>query len=95
MQILCRTNWCSWCYPPIMKRATVTISDEIETNLDAYIRRQEVAPALTAVVQAALQEFLARRGFVAGARKLRITPAEKGSGAKDASAHHDRYLAEG
>lgn len=76
-----------------MKRTTVTISDELEANLDAYIRQQEVSPALTAVVQTALQEFLARRGFVPGARRLRITPAEKGSGAKDISAHHDRYLA--
>lgn len=76
-----------------MKRATVTISDELEANLDAYIRQQEVSPALTAVVQAALQEFLAKRGFVSGARRLRITPAGKGSGAKDVSAHHDRYLA--
>jgi hypothetical protein len=76
-----------------MKRATVTISDEIEANLDAYIRQQEISPALTAIVQAALQEFLARRGFAASARKLRITPAKTGSGAKDGSVHHDRYLA--
>jgi hypothetical protein len=76
-----------------MKRATVTISDEIEANLDAYMRQQEVSPALTAVMQAALQEFLARRGFIPGAKKLRITPARKGSGAKDVSLHHDRYLA--
>jgi hypothetical protein len=76
-----------------MKRATVTIGDDLEANLDAYLRQQEVSPALTAVMQAALQEFLARRGFVPGAKKLRITPAKKGSGAKDVSLHHDRYLA--
>jgi len=28
-----------------------------------------------------------------GARKLRITPAKKGSGAQDVSIDHDRYLA--
>ena len=76
-----------------MRRATVTISDEIEANLAAYIRQQEVAPPLTAIVQAALQEFLSRRGFTPGVRKLRITPAKKGSGAKDVSLDHDRYLA--
>jgi hypothetical protein len=77
----------------MMKRATVTISDEIEANLAAYIRQQEVSPPLTAIVQAALQEFLSRRGFTPGVRKLRITPAKKGSGAKDVSIDHDRYLA--
>lgn len=76
-----------------MRRATVTISDEIETTLDAYIRQQEVAPALTAVVQAALREYLARRGFSSGPHKFSITPAKKGSGARDVSVHHDRYLA--
>ena len=76
-----------------MRRATVTISDEIEAKLTAYIRQQEVSPPLTAIVQAALQEFLSRRGFTPGARKLRITPAKKGSGAKDVSVDHDRYLA--
>ena len=76
-----------------MRRATVTITDEIQANLDAFIRQQEVSPPLTAIMKTALQEFLARRGFVPGARELRITPAKKGSGAKDVSVHHDRHLA--
>lgn len=76
-----------------MRRATVTISDEIEANLAAYIRQQEVSAPLTAIVQVALQEFLSRRGFTPGVRKLRITPAKKGSGVKDISVDHDRYLA--
>ncbi len=75
-----------------MRRATVTISDEIEANLDAYIRQQEVSPPLTAIMHVALQEFLARRGFALGARKLSVTPAKKGSGAQDVSVDHDRYL---
>jgi len=75
-----------------MKRATVTISDELDASLSAYIDQQEVTPALTAVVQAALREYLARRGFTPGG-KLRITPARKGSGARDASIRHDYYLA--
>jgi hypothetical protein len=77
----------------IMRRATVTITDEIQANLEAFIRQQDVSPPLTAILQAALQEFLARRGFLPGAKKLRITPATKGSGAKDVSVDHDRHLA--
>jgi hypothetical protein len=76
-----------------MKRATVTISDDLEASIEAYRRQQDAAPALTAVVQAALREYLGRRGFGVGARTLRITPAKKGSGARDASLQHDRYLA--
>ena len=75
-----------------MRRATITIGDDLETILEAYIRQQEVSPALTAVVQAALTEYLARRGFAPGRKTLRITPAKKGSGARDVSVHHDRYL---
>jgi hypothetical protein len=76
-----------------MRRATITIGDDLEDPLEVYIRQQEVAPALTAAVQAALREYLARRGFGAGPKKLRITAARKGSGARDASVQHDRYLA--
>ena len=49
-----------------MKRATVTISDDLEASLNAYMSHQEVTPALTGVVQAALREYLARRGYTAG-----------------------------
>lgn len=80
-------------YTRFVKRATITISDELETSLEAYIRRQEARPALTAVVQAALREYLDRRGFGRNAGKLRITPSRNGSGARDTSLHHDRYLA--
>ena len=75
-----------------MKRATVTIDDELQGGLNAWMSRQEVAPALTAVVQEALREYLARRGY-APAGKFRITPARRGSGSKDASIRHDYYLA--
>jgi hypothetical protein len=77
-----------------MRRATVTISDDLEVSLDAYNRQQDVSPALTAVLQAALREYLARRGFSAAPKALRITPAKKGSGARDVSIRHDRYLAD-
>ena len=76
-----------------MKRATITIGDDLESSLEAYIRGQEAFPALTAVVQAALREFLDRRGFSGPSKQLRITPARKGSGRRDISVSHDRYLA--
>ena len=76
-----------------MRRATITIGDEIEAQLDAWMLRQDAAPPLTAVVQTALKEFLALRGFGAPPAKLRITPSRRGSGAHDVSVAHDRYLA--
>lgn len=79
-----------------MKRATITIPDELEAKLQEYVRRQEVPPALTAVVQAALREFLEQRerSEEHGFRPFRITPASRGSGLSDVSVNHDKYLAE-
>jgi metal-responsive CopG/Arc/MetJ family transcriptional regulator len=76
-----------------MKRATVTINDELEASLDAYMGQQEVSPSLTAVVQTALREYLARRGYDQKPKTFRIAPARKGSGYRDVSVRHDRYLA--
>jgi hypothetical protein len=44
-------------------------------------------------MQTALREYLGRRGFTAGRREFRITPAKKGSGRRDVSVNHDQYLA--
>ena len=64
--------------------------------MEEYQRSQDVPVPLTAVTQAALREYLAKRGFLASAaeRTFRITPAKKGSGKGDVSSEHDRYLAE-
>lgn len=75
-----------------MRRATITIGDEIEAQLNAWMRRQDAAPSLTAVVQTALKEFLAHRGFATPSGKLHITPSRKGSGSHNTSVAHDRYL---
>lgn len=80
-----------------MKRATITLPDELRDALEAYRQAQEVPLPLTAVTQAALREYLAKRGFLPSTespRPFRITPDEKGSGTKDVSARHDRYFAE-
>ena len=77
-----------------MKRATITLPNDLAEALEAYQRDQEVPPPLTAVAQVALKEYLAARGYVASTRHLRITPAPHGSGTSDGSREHDRYLAE-
>jgi hypothetical protein len=79
-----------------MKRATITLPDELEEALEAFRRSQDVPLALTALTQAALREYLAKRGFLSPSseRSFRITPSGRGSGTSDVSSEHDRYLAE-
>ena len=76
-----------------MKRCTVTLDEELGSAVQAYADRQEVPPTFTALVQAALREYLSRRGAGPPPARLRITPARKGSGKRDVSLHHDRYFA--
>jgi len=76
-----------------VRRATVGLSAELEEAVSGYARRQEVRPSLAAVVQAALHEYLSRRGFMPPATPLRITRAKKGSGKRDVSLRHDDYFA--
>lgn len=76
-----------------MKRATMTLPDDLAEAVDNYLRAQEAPPALTTVVQAALREYLRERGFLRPYRPLKITPASRGSGRCDVSENHDRYFA--
>jgi len=79
-----------------MKRATITLPDELERALEAYRRSQDLPLPLTAVTQAALREYLEKRGFLppTSGRTFGITPGGRGSGKRDVSREHDRYLAE-
>jgi metal-responsive CopG/Arc/MetJ family transcriptional regulator len=77
-----------------MRRATVTIPDDLAKAVDTYIDDQEAPPALTSVVQAALRQYLTQRGYLQARGALRITPASQGSGRRDVSANHDSYFAE-
>lgn len=79
-----------------MRRATITLPDDLERALEAYRRSQGVPLPLTALTQAALREYLTKRGFLASSvgRPFVITPVEKGSRTNDVSANHDRYFAE-
>ena len=45
-----------------MKRATITLPDELEQALASYLDDQKVPLALTAVVQTALRDYLSERG---------------------------------
>jgi len=76
-----------------MKRATVTIPDDLAEAMDSYVQAQEARPPLTSVIQAALRQYLADRGYLGARRPLRITPVKRGSGRRDVSRAHDRYLA--
>lgn len=58
-----------------MRRATVTIPEELEGALESYRRDLEFSPSLAALMQAALREYLQQRGYVAGKGKTRSRPA--------------------
>jgi alpha-D-ribose 1-methylphosphonate 5-triphosphate synthase subunit PhnG len=82
-----------------MRRATITLSDDLEAQLHSYLAAQDAAPSLTALIDAALRRYLQEkrleaRQFRPAERPLSITPAESGSGAADVSVDHDRYLTE-
>ena len=81
-----------------MRRATITIPDDLEAQLDGYLAAQEAPPSLAVLVQAALRRFLKeqrleQRQFQPPREPLRITPAATGSGLSDVSVQHDRELA--
>jgi hypothetical protein len=76
-----------------MKRSTITLSDDLAAGVQAYSESQEVEPTHTTVVQAALREYLSRRGAYPPKKPLRITPAPKRSGRRDVSRRHDEHLA--
>jgi hypothetical protein len=74
-----------------MKRATVTLPDDLAEAVESYTRAQNVPPALTAVVQTALREYLRERGFLQTYRPLKLGPLGN-SGRSDISVNHDLYL---
>lgn len=47
-----------------MKRASITINDELEQALESYRRDQDIPPRLIDIVQAALAEYLEGRGYL-------------------------------
>ena len=69
----------------------MTLPDDLAKAIDDYVEAQEVPPALTALVQTALREYLRQRGFLKTYRPLKIVPKGK-SGRSDVSVNHDSYL---
>lgn len=61
-----------------MKRATITLLDDLEQALERFADEQAVPVQLTAIVQAAVREYLGERGYLPSASKLRIRPAKRG-----------------
>lgn len=68
--------------------------DDVEAAIDAYRRDQFVPPSLTVVIEAALRDFFAVRGYLSRGRPLWIEPAPSGSGRRDVSIEHDRSFNE-
>ena len=82
-----------------MRRATITIPDDLDAELNVYMKEQDVAPSLTGLVEVALRKFLDEKRFESlqyqpPRSPFRPVPAEKGSGLHDVSLEHDRYFAE-
>ena len=75
-----------------MKRATITLPDDLEQALERFVDEQAVPVQLTAVVQTAVREYLGERGYLPSRSRLRIRAADRGSGQDDVSVSHDQYL---
>jgi hypothetical protein len=65
--------------PVEVRRTTITLPDELSDAIERFRRDQPVPAPLSGVVQAATEEYLARRGYGAalGGGPLRITPAAR------------------
>ena len=85
-----------------MKRATITLPDELNERLNAYLEAQLVQPSLTKVMQTALKKFLdaqmqtelVKRGYKSPTGFPNFPIFEQWSGKSDLSINHDRYFAE-
>ena len=69
----------------------MTFPDDLAKAMEDYLQSQDAPPSLTAVMQAALREYLRERGFLREFRPLKITP-KGNSGRSDVSQNHDLYL---
>ncbi len=80
-----------------MRRATITIPDDLEHELNKFMTTQDTPPSLTNIMQSALRHYLdqrkwSQRNYRAAKQPLVIPAADKGSGKNDISAEHDKYL---
>jgi predicted nucleotidyltransferase len=71
-----------------MRRATITIPDDLAEKVDAYSERQPAGPSLTALVQAALRRFLAEPEGSSHQRPVVLRVLSNRAAIKDAAARH-------
>jgi predicted nucleotidyltransferase len=71
-----------------MRRATITIPDDLAEKVDAYSERQPAGPSLTALVQAALRRFLAEPEGSSHQRPVILRVLSNRAAIKDAAARH-------
>jgi hypothetical protein len=88
-----------WCILRPMRRATVTLSDDLEREVAAFLTSQEPSPSLNALIDVALTRYLDQRKLEGlqlrpASAPFRPTPAKVGSGRSDVAERHDDYLAE-
>ena len=81
-----------------MKRATITLPDALEAELEDYLVQKDVPPSLTALVQAALRDYLRNerlkaRGYQPPVQPFYPQPFEEkdDQGEPDVSINHDAY----
>ncbi len=76
-----------------MKRATITIPDDLESRIKEYARSQEDNTSLSAVVRAALEEYLDNHERSSASWLLSFTPIEEkdDAGEPDVGVNHDTY----
>jgi len=82
-----------------MKRATITIPDDLERSLNEYLAEQDAPPSFTALAQVALREYLQKkrleeRGYRPAQGSFHIDPLEEidEHGEPDVSVNHDAYF---
>lgn len=82
-----------------MKRATITLTDDLERELNEYLSEQDAPPTLTTLVQAALKDYirqrrLKERGFEPAQGSFWMEPLEEidDQGEPDVSLNHDFYF---
>lgn len=84
-----------------MKSLRITLPDELEGRFEAYLQARGVSPE--AAVRDALRAYLENErdvlyldgeAYPEPEPPLSFTPAERGSGKRDISVEHDKYLTE-
>ncbi len=80
-----------------MRRATITIPDDLNHELEEFFASQEAPLSLTNVVQTALRNYIAQRKWIERGYKppsgvFNPPVSSKGSGKRTISAEHDIHL---